>query len=464
MSFDMPAEEFRKSAHEVVDWIADYLEGIRDYRVMPMMEPGSLVRSLPKSGPEQGEPAARILEDFRDLVIPAVNHWNHPRFFGYFSVSASHPGILGEMLMSALNVNGMLWKSCPAATELEQVTLGWLRQWLGLPEEFFGIIYDTASISTMHAIAAAREMADPEARQRGGAQNLVLYCSEQAHSSVEKGAITIGVGQRNVRKIAADDQFRLRTDLLKTAIEEDARAGKKPFCIVATVGTTSITSVDPVSEIVPLAEKHGMWLHIDGAYGGTAALVPEHRHILDGATRAHSLVINPHKWLFTPQDASVFYTRKPDILRRAFSLVAEYLRTAEDERVVNYMDYGVQLGRRFRSLKLWFVLRYFGREGIIKILRNHIAWAKELACVIDADSRFEVAAPARFSLVCFRFRGSDEQNRLLLDRINADGQAFLSHTVLNGRFVLRLAIGDIKTTREDVMETWKCISKLADTL
>lgn len=368
------------------------------------------------------------------------------------------------MLMSALNVNGMLWKSCPAATELEQVTLGWLRQWLGLPEEFFGIIYDTASISTMHAIAAAREMADPEARQRGGAQNLVLYCSEQAHSSVEKGAITIGVGQRNVRKIAADDQFRLRTDLLKTAIEEDARAGKKPFCIVATVGTTSITSVDPVSEIVPLAEKHGMWLHIDGAYGGTAALVPEHRHILDGATRAHSLVINPHKWLFTPQDASVFYTRKPDILRRAFSLVAEYLRTAEDERVVNYMDYGVQLGRRFRSLKLWFVLRYFGREGIIKILRNHIAWAKELACVIDADSRFEVAAPARFSLVCFRFRGSDEQNRLLLDRINADGQAFLSHTVLNGRFVLRLAIGDIKTTREDVMETWKCISKLADTL
>lgn len=230
------------------------------------------------------------------------------------------------------------------------------------------------------------------------------------------------------------------------------------------MGTTSITSVDPVSEIVPLAEKHGMWLHIDGAYGGTAALVPEHRHILDGATRAHSLVINPHKWLFTPQDASVFYTRKPDILRRAFSLVAEYLRTAEDERVVNYMDYGVQLGRRFRSLKLWFVLRYFGREGIIKILRNHIAWAKELACVIDADSRFEVAAPARFSLVCFRFRGSDEQNRLLLDRINADGQAFLSHTVLNGRFVLRLAIGDIKTTREDVMETWKCISKLADTL
>ena len=430
---DMSPEEFRRYGHQVVDWIADYLRDAREYPVLPNVQPGDLIKVLPASGPEAGEGMDAILTDFARLIVPGITHWNHPRFHGYFSISASGPGILAETLCAALNINGMLWKSSPAATELEQVTLGWLRQWLGLPEEFFGIIYDTASISTMHAIAAAREKADPGVRRRGGGQGLVLYCSEQAHSSVEKGAITLGLGQENVRKIAVDAAFRMDPGALRAAIEADVAAGLRPFCVVATVGTTSTSSVDPVPAIADIAEQYGLWLHVDGAYGGPATIVPEYRHYFEGVARAHSVVVNPHKWLFTPVDASVLYTREPDILKRAFSLVAEYLKTPEDERAINYNDYGVQLGRRFRSLKLWFVFRYFGREGVIAILRNHIQWAQKLADMIRADPDFELAAPTPFALICFRRRGSDERNRGLLEDINRSGKAFLSHTVLNDR-------------------------------
>ena len=289
---------------------------------------------------------------------------------------------------AALNVNGMLWKSCPALTELEQVTLGWLRQWMGLPSEFFGIIYDTASISTLHAIAAAREMADPECRTRGNAPGLVMYTSEQAHSSVEKAGITLGIGQDNIRKIPVDDAFRMRVDLLRETVAADQRAGKRPFCIVPTVGTTSTSSIDPVNAVADVAEECGAWLHVDAAYGGAAAVVPELQSVIDGAERAHSLVVNPHKWLFTPIDLSAFYTRKPEILRRAFSLVPEYLRTAEDSRAVNYMDYGVQLGRRFRALKLWFIMRHYGREGIAELIRKHIDYAQRLAAFDSRAPRF----------------------------------------------------------------------------
>jgi aromatic-L-amino-acid decarboxylase len=402
-----------------------------------------------------------ILEDFQHSIVPALTHWNHPRFFAYFAVSASHPGILGEMLAAGLNVNGMLWKSCPALTELEQVTLGWLRQWIGLPEEFFGIIYDTASISTLHAIAAAREMADPETRTRGNSGRLVMYTSEQAHSSVEKAGITLGIGQDNIRKIAVDAAFRMRPDALRDAVAADLITGKKPFCIIPTVGTTSTSSIDPVNAIADIAESCGAWLHVDAAYGGAAAVVPELESVLDGASRADSLVMNPHKWLFTPVDLSAFYTRRPDILRRAFSLVPEYLRTAEDSRAVNYMDYGVQLGRRFRALKLWFVMRHFGREGIAKIIRDHIAYAQRLAALIREHPDFEMSAPTPFSLLCFRYLGSDDENRALLDAVNSSGKAFLSHTVLNGRFVLRLAIGNIGTQWEDLEETWNVIRQAA---
>ena len=458
----MTNEEFRRYGHQVVDWMADYLENIRDYPVLPAMQPGDLVDRLPAEAPERGESMDTILEDFEQSIVPALTHWNHPRFLAYFAISGSPPGILGEMLTAALNVNGMLWKSCPALTELEQVTLSWLRQWMGLPREFFGIIYDTASISSMHAIAAAREMADPEVRTRGNSSShLVMYTSEHAHSSIEKGAITLGIGQDNVRKIPVDENFRMRADVLRERMEADLRAGLKPFCVVATVGTTSTSSIDPVPAIADVAEEYGAWLHVDAAYGGAAAVVPELRGILDGVERAHSLVVNPHKWLFTPIDLSVFYTSRPDILRRAFSLVPEYLKTGEDPRAVNYMDYGVQLGRRFRALKLWFVMRNLGHEGVCNIIRSHIGYAQKLANLIRSHPDFEVAAPTPFSLICFRYRGSDDDNRALLERINASGKAFLSHTVLNGRFVIRLAIGNIATEWQDLEEVWELVKQTA---
>ena len=443
--------------HEAVDWIAGYLENVRSYPVLPNVKPGALVKSLPASGPESGEPMEAILEDFRNLIVPAVTHWNHPRFMAYFANTASAPGILGEMLTAALNVNGMLWKSGPAATELEQVTLGWLRQWMGLPGDWFGIIYDTASVSTLHAIAAARELADPDVRRFGNHGGLVLYCSDEAHSSVEKGALTLGIGQENVRKIPVDSTFRMRADVLEAAINADRALGRKPFCVVATVGTTSTTSIDPVPEIDAIAKRHGLWLHVDAAYGGSAAIVPEFRHILDGAAGADSLVVNPHKWLLTPMDLSVLYTRRPDVLKRAFWLAPEYLKTSEDGGVVNLMDYGVQLGRRFRALKLWFVMRSYGREGIADVIRQHIAYAQDLARIIGADPDFDVAAPAPFSLVCFRYLGSDDDNRRILETVNASGQAFLSHTILNGRVVLRLAIGNLGTTWDDVLQVWSLV-------
>lgn len=457
----MDNEEFRRYGHQVVDWIGDYLQDIRQYPVLPNVKPGELVDRLPRYAPDHPEPMDAILEDFQASIVPAVTHWNHPRFYAYFANSASYPGILGEMLTAALNVNGMLWKSCPALTELEQVTLGWLREWMGLPSGFFGIIYDTASTSTLHAIAAAREMADPDCRAHGNAPGLVMYTSEHAHSSVEKAGITLGIGQHNIRKIPVDDAFRMRVDVLRETVAADQRAGKRPFCIVPTVGTTSTSSIDPVPPIAEVAEQCGAWLHVDAAYGGSAAVVPELQSILNGAERAHSIVVNPHKWLFTPVDLSAFYTREPEILRRAFSLVPEYLRTTEDPRALNYMDYGVQLGRRFRALKLWFVMRHFGREGIADLIRKHIEYAQRLAGLIREHPDFEIVAPTPFSLVCFRYRGSDDENRALLDAVNASGKAFLSHTVLHGRFVLRLAIGNVGTQWEDLEETWNLLRQTA---
>jgi len=453
----LPPEEFRKIAHEVVDWMADYLAHVERYPVLPRVKPGELVDSLPACGPEHGEAMSAILEDFRRQIVPAATHWNHPGFMAYFAISASGPGILGEMLSATLNMNGMLWKTSPAVVELEQVTLDWLRRWIGLAGPQFGIIFDTASTSSMHAIAAAREMVAPEVRTGGGGAGLVIYTSEQAHSSIEKGAIAIGIGQKNVRKIPVDADYRMRPDLLAAAIEHDRAAGLRPFCVVATVGTTSTTSIDPVESIAPIAERHDLWLHVDAAYAGVAAIAPEFQYILKGCDRADSLVVNPHKWLFTPVDLSVLYTRRPEILRRAFSLVPEYLRTAEDPRAVNYMDYGVPLGHRFRALKLWFVLRYYGREGIAQMIRNQIGWAQEFARQVDADDRFERTAPAPFSTVCFRLKGTDEENQALLDRVNATGEVFLSHTVLHGGYTLRLAIGNMGTTRAHVQRAWELV-------
>jgi aromatic-L-amino-acid/L-tryptophan decarboxylase len=459
----MSPEQFRASGHEIVDWIADYLRDIRNLPVLPDVQPGALIDRLPKAGPEQGESMDAIFADFQNLIVPGITHWNHPRFFAYFSISASGPGILGEMLAAGLNVNHMLWKTSPAATELEQVTLGWLRQWLGLPDSFFGIIHDTASTGSLHAILAARELAAPEVRLTGQHPRLILYASEHAHSSIDRGALAAGIGLENIRHVPSDDEFRMRPDALTEMIEADLAAGRKPFCVVATAGTTSTTSIDPIEEIGAIARRHKLWFHVDAAYAGSAALLDEHRHILDGAAQADSLVVNPHKWLFTPVDLSILYTRQKDVMRRMLSLeeAPPYLQAAEQDRAVNLAEYSLALGRRFRSLKLWFVLRYFGREGITRVLRGHMEMARHLAQQIAADSRFEIAAPVLFSLVCFRYRGSDQQNRDLLERINASGRAFLSSTTLHGKFVLRLTIGNVATTEEDVRQTWEWIRSLA---
>jgi aromatic-L-amino-acid/L-tryptophan decarboxylase len=454
-------EEFRRAGHQAVDWVAEFLLNGRELRVLPDVKPGELIDALPASAPERGESFDAILRDFQQVVMPAVTQWNHPRFFAYFACTGSTPSVLGEMLSAALNTNGIHWKTSPAVAELEHVTLGWLRDWMGLPKDYTGFIYDTASVSTMHAIAAAREMVDPDARINGATPKLTVYTSDQSHSSVEKDAIALGIGQNNVRKIASDGEFRLRVDLLEKAIKDDLAAGKRPCCMVATVGTTSSTSVDPVPQMADLAERYKMWLHIDSAYAGSAAILPECRHILNGADRAHSLVVNAHKWLFTPIDCSCFYTRRPEILRSAFSLIPEYLRVHEDERAINLMDYGVPLGRRFRSLKLWFVLRYFGREGIQKLLRAHIAWGQRLAALVDADERFERVAPVPFSVVCFRHKGGDDASRRIEDAINAEGKFFISHTALNEKFTLRVAIGNLATRWEDVEELWQEIQRRA---
>jgi aromatic-L-amino-acid/L-tryptophan decarboxylase len=454
----MSPEEFRAAAHQTVDWIADYLRDIRQYPVTPRVQPGDLTARLPARGPEHGEPIENILEDFRALIVPGLTHWNHPRFFGYFSVSASGPGILGEMLAAALNVNHMLWKTGPSATELEQVALSWLRQWIGLPDEFFGIIHDTASTGSLHAVIAAREAARESAG--GGQPELVLYTSEHANLSVDRAALGAGIGRGNIRHIAIDDDFRMSPAELAAAVEADLAAGKKPFCVVPTLGTTSSTSLDPLPEIAAIAKRYGLWLHVDAAYAGPAAILDEYRHILAGAELADSLVLNPHKWLFTPVDLSALYTRRPEAFRRALSLnqAPAYIQTGDNPNAINLSDYSVALGRRFRSLKLWFVLRYYGREGIAEILRGHMRMAREFGERVVADPRFELTAPILFSLVCFRLRGSDDENRALLERINSSGDALLSGTTLRGKFVLRLAIGNIATTDADLDATWTLVS------
>lgn len=475
---DMPAEEFRTYGEKCLEWVAQLFEHIEKHPVLPELKPGDIGKLIPKAPPAAGENMADILRDLDKIILPGMTHWNHPNFFAYFAITGSGPGILGELLSAAFNINGMLWKTCPSATELEQATLDWLRQMLGLPENFWGIIYDTASISSLHAIAAAREqLTDLNIREQGMAgrkdlPRLRLYASEQAHSSIEKAAITLGLGLAGVRKIPVDRKFRMLPAELAKAIAEDRKQDRRPFCVVATVGTTSTTSIDPVPEIANICEKEKLWLHVDAAYGGSAAVAPDLRYVLDGCDRADSLVVNPHKWLFVPVDLSAFYTRKPDVLRQAFSLVPEYLRTREDSEVENYMDYGVQLGRRFRSLKLWFVLRYFGTEGIAVRIRYHVALAQAFAKWVDDDPNFERMAPTPFSVVCFRAHppqvDDDEElnqlNERLLQAANDTRRVFFSHTKLNGKYVLRLAIGNLRTEERHVRRAWEILCEKLDEL
>lgn len=463
---DMSAEELRRYGHQVVDWIADYFSHPERYPVLSQSEPGDLKKALPLAAPEHGEAMEAMLADLDRLIVPGVTHWNHPSFFAYFATTGSAPGILGEMLTAAFNVNAMLWRTSPSATELEEVTLDWLRQMIGLPESFGGVIYDTASISTLCAIAAARE-AVPGLRVReeglgATGAKLRMYASEHVHSSVDKSAITLGIGQSGLRKIASDSDYRMDAAALAKAIDEDRTNGWIPFCVVATTGTTSTTSIDPVPAIAQICEREGLWLHVDAAYGGSAAVVPEMRWVLEGSDRADSLVVNPHKGLFVPVDLSVLYCRRMDVLRSAFSLVPEYLRTAQGDEVKNFMDYGPQLGRRFRALKFWFVMRYFGVEGLRSRIRGQIALAREFADWVAESEDFEIMAPAPFSLVCFRAhpRGLNEGpeldalNERLMNEVNRRGKVLLSHTKLHEKLTLRLAIGNIRTSIEHVRLAW----------
>lgn len=485
---DMSADEFRRHGHELIDWIADYFERIDDLPVLAQIEPGDLKAQLPSAPPQKGESMEAILADVDRLIVPALTHWSHPSFFAYFATSTSAPGIFGELLSAAFDTKALNWRAAPAATELEDVTLDWLRQMLGLPPTFGGIIYDTASVSTLHALAAARENLNLKIREDGmtGRPELPLlrvYTSEHAHSVVDKAAMTLGLGQRAVRKIAADAAFRLDSTALIRAIADDRANGFLPFAVVATVGTTSTSSIDPIPAIAEICGREELWLHIDAAYAGSAAIVPELRHLFNGCERADSFTLNPHKWLFTPFDLSVLYCRHMDTLHRAFSLVIEVLRTSEAERntVINHSEYGIQLGRRFRALKLWMIIRYFGHEGLAGRIREHVRLAKLFASWVEESPDWELMAAVPFALVCFRANPAvsttrvsgwvnemtdsekaqriDELNEAILNAVNASGKAFLSHTKLNNKLVLRLSIGNIRTTEEHVRRVWELLNE-----
>jgi aromatic-L-amino-acid decarboxylase len=436
---------FRESARAAAEWVASYLERLPELPVLAQVEPGELRAQLPARPPERGEPFSAVLDDLERILLPGITHWNHPRFFAYFPTSASEPGILAEMLSAALNVNAMLWRTSPAATELEQQALAWVAELLALPATWFGHIEDSASTSTFSALAAAREA--------GGGRRAVL-ASEEAHSSVAKACRLL---ELKLRTIPTDDAFRIRTDLLA------AELAKGDACaVVATVGTTSTTSVDPLAEIGPLCREHGVWLHVDAAYAGSAAVCPELRWALEGVELADSFVVNAHKWLFTPVDCSCLFTARPDDFRAAFSLVPDYLHAPEE--AVNLMEYGPALGRRMRALKLWAVLRFYGREGLQEHIRRAVEQAALLERLVVSDARFELCAPRPFSCVCFRLRGSDEANRTLLEKVNSSGVAFLSHTKLRGRYVIRCVTGNLRTTDEDIRLTWDAIGRAAKEL
>ena len=469
----MDPDTFRREAHRLADWIADYLAGSRKYPVLSRVRPGDIAHALPTAPPAAGESFDAIFADFERVLLPGITHWNHPGFFAYFAITGSGPGVLGEFLSAALNVQAMLLRTSPAATELEEVVMSWLRQLIGLPPAFEGVIYDTASMSTLHALAAAREVAVPAVRAKGlagraGVPRLRVYCSDQTHSSIDKAVLLLGLGQESLRKIPSDDEFRMRVDALASAIREDRADGWLPIAAVATVGTTSSTSVDPVAEIGEICRRESMWLHVDAAYAGVAAMVPGYEAILRGAEQADSLVVNPHKWLFTPFDLSAFYCRRMDAVRSAFSLTPEYLKTVEAAPVRNLMDTGIQLGRRFRALKLWMVMRHFGVDGLRARLGEHMRLARLFASWVDESEEFERLAPVPFSVVCFRAvrKGLDEAaierlNERLLETVNQDGEIFISHTKLHGRFALRLAIGNLHTTDADVARAWELLQARA---
>jgi len=474
---DMDPEAFRAAAHAVVDLMADYLATIEDRAVFPNVEPGTIAPQFEASPPEQGEPLDAILDDYRRLVEPNATAWQHPGFMAYFPTTASGPGILGEMLTAAIAQNPMLWRTSPVGTELEVVVVDWLRQALGLPDAFDGLLTDTASTSSTIALAAAREAAGIDAASqglggRGELPRLRVYASTEAHSSIEKACMTLGLGRASHVAVAADAEFRMRPDALAAAIAADRAAGHLPIAVVATLGTTSSTSVDPVADIAEIASRERLWLHVDAAYGGVAAILPEERPLFRGWELADSIVVNPHKWLFTPLDASLFLSRRLDVARQAFSLSPEYLRTLDRASPVrDYNEFQPQLGRRFRALKLWMLIRYFGLDGLRRRLRRHTELARAFAAQVDGAPEWERLAPVPFATVCFRHvpppiagdeAALERHNAAVMDAVNRTGDVFLSHTKLNGRFAIRVSVGNIRTEARHVEHAWELLQRAAE--
>jgi aromatic-L-amino-acid decarboxylase len=466
----MSPEEFRKHGHEVVDWIADYYSKIESFPVQSRVVPGQVRASLPPHPPERGESFGDILSDVDKLILPGITHWQSPNFFGFFPANSSGPGILGDLLSSGLAVQGMLWSTSPACTELETHVLDWLVPMLGLPERFLststggGVIQDTASSSSLCALLAGRERATQYASNQSGCDGrLTAYTSNQAHSSIEKAIKIAGLGLDNLRLIDVDENFAMRPDALVKRIEEDKRAGKVPCFVTATLGTTSSNAMDPLRAIGNICRAHGIWFHVDGAMSGTAAICPEFRHFQDGIEFADSYCFNPHKWMFTNFDCDCFWVADRKALLQTLSILPEYLRNkaSESGAVIDYRDWHIQLGRRFRSLKLWFVIRHYGVEGLQYHIREHVRLAQQFAKRVRQDPRFELAAPAPLNLVCFRLKSGDVANQALMERLNRSGHLFLTHTKLDGKFTLRLCVGQTNTQERHVERAWERIQEEA---
>jgi aromatic-L-amino-acid/L-tryptophan decarboxylase len=471
--FHMSPEEFRKQGHAVVDWIADYYQRIESFPVLSQVQPGEIRAALPQAAPESGESVENILQDFEKHLLGGVTHWQSPNFFAFFPCNASGPAILGDLLSSGLGVQGMLWATSPACTELETLVLDWLVPALGLPEKFLststggGVIQDTASSATLCAVLTARERATNFSSNREGCKGkLIAYTSAQAHSSVEKAIQIAGIGGENLRLVEVDEQFAMRPEALASAIARDRQAGLIPFFVCATVGTTSSNAIDPVPQIGNICRKHDLWLHVDAAMSGTAALCSEFRHIHEGVEYADSYCFNPHKWMFTNFDCDCFYVADRKVLIQTLSVLPEYLRNkaTESGAVIDYRDWHIPLGRRFRSLKLWFVLRCYGLEGLQFHIREHVRLAQEFAEWVSRDARFELAAAVPLNLVCFRLKSGDQDNQTLMDALNRSGDLYLTHTRLKEKMTLRFCVGQTNTTQRHVENAWRRIQEEASRL
>lgn len=468
----MELDAFRKQAHTMVDWMADYLENVSQYPVSPDVLPGRIRAQIPSQAPEQAEPFEDIFVDFEQVILPGMTHWQHPAFFGYFPANSSPPSVLAEMLTATLGAQCMSWLTSPAATELEQRMMEWLRDLLGLPRDWTGVIQDTASTATFCALLSARERATAGRANRDGLQGqprFTVYCSSEAHSSIEKAMRMAGLGSENLRKIDVDQAFAMVPSELALQIQLDREAGLTPLCVVAAFGTTGSTAVDPLGPVAQICQRENLWLHVDAAFAGSALILPEIRSWAEGLESVDSFVFNPHKWLMTNFDCSVYYVKDPQSLLDTFALTPEYLKTDQDDQVYNYRDWGPQLGRRFRALKLWFVLRSYGAAGLRQIIRQHLAWAQDLAENIQAAPDFELLAPVNFNTLCFRYvpphsADLDRLNQTLLQTLNASGEMFMTHTRLKGVYVLRWVLGQTRLEQHQIAAAWDKVQATARAL